>query len=246
MQQSKVFMAAVCTFAIIGASAHAQSANPFAGIPGGSAISRVPVVGGFFGGGKPPSTEQYQILQQAEAVLQTKAQLEALLGFDLNNAQSLAHAVYTAQELLGQLDGVLSYDPAAIVGEVEERYPLEEGPLSGDDLLERARLARIHNRNAIAESHRLQAQLSSAVAGSAERDAELLDSSAAAPGVRAAIMAGNQLAASTAAELRQLGLVMAANARATETETLERVSAQEQADAYKCFISEGTSPVCRK
>lgn len=174
------------------------------------------------------------LLMKANQLAQIKNQLEMLASFDLNDAANLLGVTSQAQSLLGQLEGVL-YDVGGVAGMIEERYPHQyPGGTTLDQLVEHSQGWREVERNALTESHQIQSQLREAALLSAERDRATLDASMVAPGIRSAIMAGNQLTASVGTELRNLTLATNAHARAVETQALEETGSKAQMQAAFC------------
>lgn len=225
---------ALCIGLAVPAGAQSIGTPGFFGAPAGG------ILGGLFGGGA-GATEITQLANNAQLLLmkanqlaQIKNQLEMLAGLDLNDAATFAGVTWQAQSLLGQLDGVL-YDVSGVAGMIEERYPhaYPRGTTLGQ-LIGHTEGWRDVERNAVTESHRLQSQLAEAMMGAAERDKAILDASIAAPGIRSAIMAGNQLTGSLLSEVRNLQLATLSHARAVETQVLKETGKQAQRQAIYC------------
>jgi conjugal transfer/entry exclusion protein len=108
------------------------------------------------------------------------------------------------------------------------------------DLLRHSEAWREVERNAFVESHKLQSQIAEAMEAAAARDAATLDAAMAAPGIRAAIQAGNQLTGSLIAEVRTLQMAHIAHARAVETQQLRDTAADAQGRQAICDFFKDT------
>jgi P-type conjugative transfer protein TrbJ len=222
----------------------------FGGSGGGGGIGKA--LGSVFSGGK-GATEITQLANNAQLLLmkanqlaQIQNQLEMLAGLDLNDAATFAGVTWQAQSLLGQLDGIL-YDVSGVAGMIEERYP-HAYPRGAtlEQLIGHTEGWRDVERNAVTESHQLQSRIAEAMIGAAERDKAILETSMAAPGIRSAIQAGNQLTGSLLSEVRNLQLATLTHARAVETQVLKETGKQAQRQAIACEFYKDTPGVPMK
>lgn len=233
MQRSKPFILAAALI-LAAPMATAQS------IPGGGGNNPISSLGGIFGGGSAPAKEKTQLLVHAEALLAAKKRLEMLAGFDLNNSSAIYNAIHNVQSLLGQIEGVLGYDPGTIEAEISARYPMHQnGPLSFDESERRSQEWRDAEMAAIKESQKVQAQVARDMPSSAQRDAQTLDECMATAGIRGSQQCAATIAAASAEETRKVQLLLIAEARAREAERMAVIASKEKADALWCSWSEG-------
>lgn len=205
-------------------------------VPGGG-ISEA--IGGVFGGGD--ATLELQLLQQAELLNQVANQLTQieqgmamLEQFTINNSADVFAVGGALQGVLHQANNLIARH-GQITGYIDDLYPEEfdiNTPAAA--FVDLARQQHIDGRQRQIDAANIQAELFAAMEEARIRDRNLMDESAAAPGVTSAVQATNQLLGGLGSDVRGLQMAAIAHQRTVEDRFLKEDAGAAEARAKKC------------
>jgi conjugal transfer/entry exclusion protein len=187
------------------------------------------------------ATLELQFIQLAEAtkqleqaILQVEQGMAMLEHFAINGAADVFTIAGALQNVLRQADNLIAQH-GKITGYIDDLYPEEiDRNTSAAAFVELARRQHIEGRKRQIDSANIQAELFAAMEEARVRDRNLMDGSAAAPGVTAAVQATNQLVGGLNNDVRGLQTAMISHHRTVEDRFLREDAAEAAVIARNC------------
>lgn len=199
-------------------------------------------IGGLLGGGAgPKATLELQVLQQAQLLEQVMNQLKQieqgmamLEGFSINTAGDVFMAGAQLQQILREAENIIAKH-GQVTGYINDLYPEEfDRNTTAGQLAELARRQHAEGRQRQIDAAQIQAQVFMAMEDARLRDRDLMNESAAAPGVTAAVQATNQLVGGLNSDVRSLQMATIAHQRTVEDRFLREDARGAMALAKDC------------
>lgn len=199
-------------------------------------------IGGLLGGGAgPKATLELQVLQQAQLLEQVTNQLKQieqgmamLEGFSINTAGDVFMAGAQLQQILREAENIIAKH-GQVTGYINDLYPEEfDRNTTAGQLAELARRQHAEGRQRQIDAAQIQAQVFMAMEEARLRDRDLMNESAAAPGVTAAVQATNQLVGGLNSDVRSLQMATIAHQRTVEDRFLRQDANEAAAMAQHC------------
>lgn len=193
------------------------------------------------------ATLNLQVLQQAQLVEQVANQvkqleqgLAMLKGLGVNTSADVFAQGGALQNVLRQADSIIARH-SEITGYLGELYPQDiDRNTTAGALAELARRQHEEGRKRQLDAARIQAEVFRAMEDARTRDRSLMDKSAGAPGVTAAVQATNQLVGGLNSDVRALQLATIAHQRTVEDRFMREDADAARVMAQVCKNSERT------